>query len=223
MTRRVLIALLGFTAAYVYGQGAGPAITGQPYSADEKTETVRTLADGTHITVRSDKGRVYRDSEGRTREEQTFSPRPGTEATLVIIINDPIAHTRYILDPASKTGRKTSNEIPRANSHPAPRGQSDTPEPKTTIEKLGTETIEGVLVEGKRHTTVWPAGSKRRNDQPITEVSEAWRSPELQVLVLSKNTDPERGETTHTLTNISRAEPDPSLFQPPADCTLTDH
>ena len=115
----------------------------------------------------------------------------------MITIIDPVAHTR-----------KTSNEIPRANPHPAPRGQSDTPEPKTTINKLGTQTIEGVLVEGKRHTTVWPAGSKRGNDQPITEVSEAWRSPELQVVVLSK---------------ISRAGPDGSVFQPPADCTLTDH
>ena len=79
MTRRVLLALLALPPACVYGQGAGPAIAGQPCSANETTETVRTLADGTHITGPSGPRRVYRDSEGRTCEEQTFSQRPGME------------------------------------------------------------------------------------------------------------------------------------------------
>jgi len=39
----------------------------------------------------------------------------------------------------------------------------------------------------------------------------------LKMVVLSKNSDPRSGESTTRLTNISRAEPDPSLFQIPAD------
>jgi hypothetical protein len=51
-------------------------------------------------------------------------------------------------------------------------------------------------------------------------VNERWYSPELQTVVLSKNSDPRMGETTYRLTNISRGEPDPSLFQVPTDYTV---
>jgi hypothetical protein len=93
--------------------------------------------------------------------------------------------------------------------------------PETTTEKLDPQTIEGVQAEGTRHTTIWPEGSKG-NDRPFTIVNESWRSPELQVPMLIKNNDPRSGEHTEKLTNLSRAEPDPSLFQPPADYTIVD-
>ena len=43
----------------------------------------------------------------------------------------------------------------------------------------------------------------------ITIISEQWFSPELQVLVMTRHTDPRTGETTYRLRNIIRAEPDP--------------
>src|SRR5579859_6221488 len=43
----------------------------KPYSADTSTETVQTLADGNRIVNRS-VSKFYRDSQGRTRREQTF-------------------------------------------------------------------------------------------------------------------------------------------------------
>lgn len=64
-----------------------------------------------------------------------------------------------------------------------------------------------------------PVGS-RNNDQPITVVTETWVSPDLGIVVLSEANDPISGESTRRLTNISRDEPDPSLFQPPADYTI---
>ena len=42
-------------------------------------------------------------------------------------------------------------------------------------------------------------------------------SSELKMMVLFKNSDPRRGESNTRLTNISRAEPEPSLFQIPSD------
>jgi hypothetical protein len=86
-------------------------------------------------------------------------------------------------------------------------------------ESLGTQTIEGVAAEGTRVTFTIPAG-KIGNDRPIVTVNERWYSPELQTVVLSKNSDPRIGETTYRLTNINRSEPDPSLFQVPADYTV---
>lgn len=49
----------------------------------------------------------------------------------------------------------------------------------------------------------------------IEVVSERWYSPELQVVVLTRRTDPRFGETIYRLTNIVRAEPDPDLFKVP--------
>jgi hypothetical protein len=86
-------------------------------------------------------------------------------------------------------------------------------------EQLGTQMIEGVAAEGTRVTFTIPAG-KIGNERPIVTVNERWYSPELQTIVLTKNSDPRMGETTYRLTNIDRSEPDPSLFQVPADYTV---
>ncbi|MGE5360137.1 MAG: hypothetical protein ACM3NQ_14065 [Bacteroidales bacterium] len=85
-----------------------------------------------------------------------------------------------------------------------------------TREDLGEQTIEGVLATGTRTTTVIPAGTIG-NDQPIRVVSEEWISKDLGILVLTRHSDPRTGETTYRVTNVNRAEPDPTLFQVPAD------
>jgi hypothetical protein len=73
-----------------------------------------------------------------------------------------------------------------------------------------------VLCEGKRTTSTIPAGAVG-NELPITIVNEQWYSPELQVFVLTKQSDPRAGETIYRLTNINRSEPDRALFEVPAD------
>jgi hypothetical protein len=90
---------------------------------------------------------------------------------------------------------------------------------KTTREDLGQQNIEGVTATGTRSTTEIPAGAIG-NEQPLKIVSEQWYSPELQVLVLTKHSDPRSGETTYRLTGIVRAEPARSLFELPPDYTL---
>lgn len=81
--------------------------------------------------------------------------------------------------------------------------------------------IEGVNVDGRKTTTTIPAG-KIGNEQPLTITSEEWRSPELNVLVLTRHSDPRTGESSYRLTNIIRAEPDRSLFMVPPDYTVKD-
>lgn len=88
-------------------------------------------------------------------------------------------------------------------------------------EDLGQQQIEGVTANGTRTTTTIPAGAIG-NELPITVVSEQWFTPDLDVLVLTRHNDPRVGETTYRLTNISRNEPDRSLFQVPSDYTLQD-
>ena len=83
-------------------------------------------------------------------------------------------------------------------------------------ESLGTQVIEGVTAEGTREIRTIPAG-KIGNEKPIVITAERWTSPDLQTVVLSKRNDPRFGETVYKLTDIVRSEPDPSLFQPPAN------
>jgi hypothetical protein len=102
---------------------------------------------------------------------------------------------------------------------PVARGRISGSSAESNREDLPQQMIEGVLATGTRRTTVYPADSIG-NLQPIRVVSEEWFSQELQVLVLTKHSDPRTGETTYRVTNISRAEPDPSLFTVPSDYTL---
>jgi hypothetical protein len=92
---------------------------------------------------------------------------------------------------------------------------------KPETESLGKHKIEGLEAEGTRSTMTIPAG-KIGNELPIRIVSEQWYSPELQVTLLSKHSDPRFGETIYQLTNISRNEPAHSLFEVPSDYEVKD-
>ena len=92
-------------------------------------------------------------------------------------------------------------------------------EDNARTESLGKQSIEGVEVEGTRKTIEIPAG-EIGNERPIEIVFERWYSPELQVVVMTKHSDPRFGETTYRLTNISRTEPAHELFEVPADYTV---
>jgi hypothetical protein len=63
-------------------------------------------------------------------------------------------------------------------------------------EQLGKQMIEGVEAEGTRTTVTIPAG-EIGNERPIEIVSERWYSPELQLVVMTKHSDPRSGETTY--------------------------
>lgn len=75
----------------------GKVVKGAPYSADEITESLQVLADGTRIANQR-QVTVYRDGEGRVRRE---SP---TEITIF----DPVANLSYSLNPKTMTVVKTS-------------------------------------------------------------------------------------------------------------------
>ncbi|HXW16044.1 MAG TPA: hypothetical protein VEN79_16170, partial [Terriglobia bacterium] len=86
---------------------------------------------------------------------------------------------------------------------------------------LGRQTVEGVPAEGTRSTITIPAG-QIGNEQPIQIVRETWYSPDLQVVVMRKVSDPRTGEETFRMANLSRAEPAASLFQVPPDYKIID-
>jgi hypothetical protein len=87
----------------------GKTVKGAPYSAQAVTEFTQTLGDGNRITRRNTAS-VYRDSEGRTRREQSLSNvgpwATANEPKQIVFINDPVEGVSYILEPQDRTARK---------------------------------------------------------------------------------------------------------------------
>ena len=217
--------LLGFG-----GMQGGKVVTGAPFSAVAVSETTQTLSDGNHIT-RKTQTNVFRDSQGRIRKEITlsgFGPMASSEQPKsFVVIHDPVAGSTLVLHPDHKTAEKVGKPfggmkgaMRRAMSDKAELRQEEKTGANVKREDLGTQTIAGVTAQGTQVTKTIPAG-QIGNEKPITIVHEVWYSNDLQTTVMSKHTDPWSGETSYTLTNIQRAEPDAALFAVPSDYTVT--
>jgi hypothetical protein len=199
-------------------------VTGAPFSAQATTEETQVLADGNQIK-HSENAQVYRDSSGRTRRDATIShigPWSSAETPRKIVnIHDPVAAMNYMLDVTDKTVVKMPEHARKGGGPAARRAFAEKPDANVqrTTESLGTQVMAGVTVQGTRTTETIPAGAIG-NENPIVVVSERWTSPDLQLTVYSKHTDPRFGTTIYQLTTINRQEPDPTLFQVPADYTV---
>ncbi len=194
-------------------------VKGAPFSAQATIESVQTLGDGTKLT-RTVSGALYRDGEGRTRREQEigfmgpFAPT-GEAPPRLIFISDPVSGVSYALNPENKTARKmrSFDGAPPGRPPKEPPPQSEFQAKTETLKK---QVVEGVEVEVTRATTSIPAG-QIGNDRPLEIVSERWYSPELQIAVMTRHSDPRLGVTTYRLSNIKREEPPRSVFTIPAD------
>jgi hypothetical protein len=92
---------------------------------------------------------------------------------------------------------------------------------KASTKDLGARDIEGVKAEGKLRSYEIPAGEVG-NRNPIVVSDETWYSPELQVTVLSKHSDPRSGDNIYRMAGIKREEPAAALFTVPSDYTVKD-
>jgi hypothetical protein len=200
---------------------AGP---GAPYSALREFSHSQTLADGTIISSKPATDKVYRDSQGRERIEHTVCRRRDEQGGIWVEIEDPVSHSAYILDAATHTAHRYAIKVHEHGTRWGPSPPSTaTPAHATnsTTESLGSQTMEGVPVDGMRSTRVISVG-QMDNDRPFNVVDETWTSPQFHIVVLTKYSDPRMGESTTRLTNIELTEPDPVLFQVPPDYTVTD-
>jgi len=230
---------------------SGTLVEDAPYSASIKNESVQTLADGNRI-VHNSTGTVARDSQGRTRQDTMLPAIGNLSAANVphlVFIHDPVAQTSYTLNLTDKTAHKLPPIPPTQVGAPDPAssdmlfiqtgGPAALPGPlpppmvvsrkalpktekgQVSTEDLGSQTMEGLYVTGVRTTRTIPAG-QIGNEKPITVVTEVWTSPDLKTVVYSKRSDPRMGDQTFQLTNITRSEPDPSLFTVPAEFKLVE-
>lgn len=314
-------------------------VKGAPFSADIVSETIQNLPDGNRIVQRFE-GRMYRDSQGRTRNERTYLMGGANDQKQTITIFDPLGAANYSLDPETRIARKAHSYVrlepsltpptPRVVSpsqtanveapkkimvsggvlqgsaikkvqppyppiakaarasgavqvqvlisetgevidatviagHPLLRDAAlqaarqwafkptelsgvavkvqgiltfnfslndeapsslasvrNIPKYNTNTEQLAKQMVEGVECDGTRTITTMPAGVIG-NERPIETVNETWFSQELKIMIMAKRSDPRFGETTYRITNISRSEPDASLFQIPSEYTIVDN
>jgi hypothetical protein len=215
----------------------GRTVKNAPYMGDLVTEVTQSLPDGNHIH-QTTTAHMARDSEGRTRREQSLTGLgplgAGAASGNAVFITDPVAGVSFALNPNAKTATRESFSRMRGPGGPGgpppmdgrgmrPPGRksgSDNVQNLKT-ESLGRQTIEGVQAEGTRTTMTIPAGAMG-NDLPIQVVTERWYSPDLQLAVLTKHSDPRSGDTVTKLINISRTEPSRTLFEPPSDYKTTE-
>ena len=220
------VELLGFE-----GMHGGKVVTGAPFSGVAVTESMQTLGDGNHIT-RKTQSNIFRDSQGRVRKEVTLSGfgalAASSEPKSFVVISDPVAKTNFVLHPDTKVAEQMSHP------HRAMKGlmkdgaleekwqareQEEIASGNLKKEDLGTLVVGGVSARGTRLTRTIPAG-QIGNEKPILIVHETWFSNDLQMVVMSKRSNPWGGETAYTLTNIQRTEPAASLFAVPANFTV---
>ena len=220
------VAFLGFEEAV-----GGKTVTGAPFSATFSTQYTQTLADGNQIE-RNTTGTLARDSQGRTRRDLTLPgigpwAASGKTPPHVVFVNDAVAGTHYILEPDRKVARTMQgprgghqHDGPSPSGQVAPGGPGPWGHQKDVVTtSLGTQVINGVSADGTRYTLTIPAGAIG-NQSAIVITTEKWYSSDLQMVVLTKRSDPRTGATITQLTNIQRTEPDPSLFQVPSDYTV---
>ncbi len=235
VTAEVGIGFVGFEAGI-----GGKTVTGAPFSANVTTQTTQTLADGNTIQ-HSTTGTFARDSQGRTRRDMTLPAigpfaASGETPPHMVEINDAVAGVHYILDPSLKIAHKMERRGRGKHANITTSGPMSVPDDQSagvaiavqpgpndqnevTTASLGTQTVNGVEAQGTRYTRTIPAG-QIGNSKPITIVTERWYSPDLQMVVMNKRTDPMNGNSVTQFTDIQRGEPDPTLFQVPSDYTV---
>ena len=186
---------------------------GGPFTATENVQITQTKSDGTIVTGPVDRIRFYRDSSGRTRTElrpemNSEFMQPGPPENIDVI--DSVAGFRYFMDAKTTTARR----------YPFPKASPNAPAFPEPGESLGTRVIEGLVCDGYRNVSIYPASTVGM-DHDVVVQTEKWVSRELGIWAVWKITDPRIGVHVTWFSNIIRAEPDPTLFVVPADYTIT--
>lgn len=220
---------------------ADKAVKGAPFSAQVSLETNQTLANGVHVANKRT-GALYRDTEGRTRQEFLRDGAPeniqindrvngvlynlnmfrhtfGKVNVSTLTLNRELEERKREREPAEKEHAE-KEQMERAKAIGVAHSEKNL-EPSRRVESLGVQNYEGVAAEVTRFTITIPAGMQG-NDKPFDIVTERWYSPDLNLLVMAKRNDPRTGEVTYRLSNINRSEPSASLFEPPSDFNVSE-
>ncbi len=214
---------------------AGPPPILSPPGASQNR--LRPFPDGTHKSIERVEP-VARDSDGRIRFEKfTCADSDCNEHKVTLHTRDggTIETTRQILgivievfacpdsmliqiQPGMRIARITRgyptalppNRVRRPYSAIVTQLLSGKPQPNIVVEDLGFRTIDGISARGVRLTHLGAETDGEWSGKPI-RITETWASDDLAATILEIRTDPKTHmASVNTLTDIKRAEPDPT-------------
>lgn len=210
---------LGGAAAIALGQDDAGIVTGEPCTLVETNDTWSQLPDGTtlsrHVEIRK-----WRDSAGRFRRESAEVEQGQQPEFTVASIIDPVNNTLTMLHYDRK--QAIVYHLPAQGHFALHPYVSPFDQPllaregvQVKVDKLPGKEILGVYADGRRVTRIRPPGTIG-NNQTVTSEAERWVSPELKIMLLQWTKDP-RENDTRKVTSLDRGEPNPQVFQVPAD------
>ncbi|HKM65721.1 MAG TPA: hypothetical protein VJX70_01035 [Candidatus Acidoferrum sp.] len=208
-----------------------------PFSATVSVENRSVSRDG-KVHVQHLTGEVARNSRGSTRTVVDLNElgAPVDPTAVTIHIYDAARKADITIFPAAKSALYRPEEIdakvyyplePRPKQpaiqrrfhSPTPPGQPF-PTVQTQRQDLGTQTIDGRVLRHGRETLTFPA-ALTPDKRGFTSVTDYWYDQSLQAFVLIKRSVSNHSTQTIVLRSIRRQNPDPSLFQIPADYQVT--
>jgi hypothetical protein len=192
-------------------------IPNAPFSGVVRVERSFVQPDGSVANLKSMRD-ISRDSRGRIHNEaRAMVPVSSTETPRVTRIHlyDPQTRISTTLDSKERTFRTMTLNHPPATVPPSVRygSPSDNGLPQnefTKEEDLGVNEMQGLPVHGVREFQTIPGENKE-----IVITDEYWYSQDLRINMMIKHDDPREGKVTLTVTQVTRTEPDPALFEIP--------
>lgn len=196
-----------------------PPEPGQPFTA--KSVVTWTSADGSashfaflSMLARDSSGRLYFENRRGVMKSGDIQPR---RSFFIIDLKEQTRTTCYV---STKTCRIDAFQ----RTVYAQSGDAENVAPASTIasESLGTMSIDGLTIEGKREATTLEVGAYG-NSSPLVITREVWHSPELDLDMIITKSDPRTGTFTRKIEILSREEPDPEYFTISEDYKLLDN
>ena len=223
---------------------------GTPYTLTAVIKADMVTSKGVKTTGGVTTSFQARDSQGRTRIDAPggcFMGRDGQPHWMGrVSINDPYANTftswrvnvfLSVKSATVKNGSINAVDPPTAQeefdgARLLSQASDHDPQAKTYIqykvEDLGKRTILGLEASGMRITKTFPAGILNStsaaalpvNQRPFTEVEERWTSDQYRLILLDLINNEATGMSSYEVTSFTPGDPDPSVFQAPADYSI---
>jgi hypothetical protein len=213
-----------------------PVVTGRPFRANVNSRSIQPFPGGTlktyeyhGVMARDSQGRIMRESPEAPFDSATIPTGGFAYSPHGVSVTDPIAKVSIQWQDMSKMVMKM-NLLPnqmRAQTlniceAAAGAARGGRVNPNRRVEDLGEKRIQGLAAVGCRITTIVPASREDPNQEAITVTEESWSSTELGVMLIHIHHDTRGSDLLDRLDDIVREEPDPAIFQPPANYTTHD-
>jgi hypothetical protein len=195
-------------------------IPNAPFTAVDKVEQTRVDPDGIIVTLKTTRA-IARDSQGRVYKVARLlrpTAESGTRPIYMIEFYDPQTRIYTLMYPRSKTFWKADLDripnllaqqylygLPMHNGLPVYKFSKE--------EELGTQSMLGMPVHGIRETQELVDSTGKNT----FGTDEYWYSDDLRMSLVAEHKFSNGGSLTVTVTQITRAEPDPALFEIPAN------